>query len=167
MENSIRVYLGLGSNIGDREQTIVRAIAALSEEEAIEVGRVSHVMETEPVGCMEQTDYYNVVIEIITTLEPEELLESVKSVEKRLGREPQHAKWSSRTIDIDILFFGDKIIVTDSLVIPHPLVCERIFALKPMVELDPDFSHPVFNKPLKNIFKERERELTLYHSMDL
>ncbi|MFH1707172.1 MAG: 2-amino-4-hydroxy-6-hydroxymethyldihydropteridine diphosphokinase [Planctomycetota bacterium] len=159
-------YLGLGSNLGDRPDNIRRAVELLNGREGLKVRRVAEIFASEPVAFMPQDEYLNTVAEVETLLEPEDLLRATQAVERELGRDTK-ADWGPRTIDIDILFYGDAVIVSTDLVVPHPLVCERIFVLKPMVELAPEFAHPVFGKQLARIFAEREKELNLYHCLEL
>lgn len=160
------MYLGLGSNLGNRHNNIQRAVDHLESSKHIEVMCTSEMLEAEPVGCMDQNDYLNTVVEAAVDISPKELLAFLKEIEGRIGRQKKH-DWDSRTIDIDILFYGDQLIVTDELVIPHPLVCERIFVLKPMAKLNPGLVHPVFERPMKQIFQEREQELALYYCAEM
>jgi 2-amino-4-hydroxy-6-hydroxymethyldihydropteridine diphosphokinase len=162
----VTAYLGLGSNLGDCADNIRRAVELLNGREGIRVLRVAQVFTSEPVGMTGHAAYINTVAEVQTTLAAEDLLRTTQAVERELGRDTK-GDWGPRTIDIDILFYGNEVIVSADLVVPHPLVCERIFALKPMVELAPDMPHPVFGKPLSRIFAEREKELSLYHCLEL
>ena len=166
MRDPVTAYLGLGSNLGDRNDNLASAIERLRACEGIEVIRIAAFLETEPVGCMPQNDFLNTVAEVRTSLSADELLRCVKGVENAMGRQPGDT-WGARNIDIDILFYGDEVVVTSELVIPHPLVCERIFALKPMVELNGDLRHPVFEQRLADIYRERRAELSLYHCVGL
>ncbi|HJP66501.1 MAG TPA: 2-amino-4-hydroxy-6-hydroxymethyldihydropteridine diphosphokinase [Actinomycetota bacterium] len=129
-------FLGLGSNLGDRLATLARAVELLNEHPHIEVTRSSRVYETAPVGPP-QPDYLNAVIEIDTTLSPTELLEAIQQIEQALGR-VREERWGARTLDIDILTFGDGDVSTPDLEIPHPRMHERGFVLAPLLELTAD-----------------------------
>lgn len=127
-------YIGIGSNLGDREKYIKDAIEKLKDIESIEVKRVSNIYETEPVGGPEQGNYLNGVIEIETSLKPRELLTKLQYIEKKLGRK-RTVKNAPRTIDLDILLYGDKKIDEPDLKIPHPRMWDREFVMKPLKEL--------------------------------
>jgi 2-amino-4-hydroxy-6-hydroxymethyldihydropteridine diphosphokinase len=127
-------YIGIGSNLGDRKTYIEDAIKKLKEIEGIKVKKVSSIYETEPVGGPKQGQYLNGAIEIETKLEPEELLIKLQEIEKQLGRK-RSVKNAPRTIDLDILLYGDKKINEPGLRIPHPRMHEREFVLRPLKEL--------------------------------
>ena len=126
----MKVYLGLGSNLGDREGNLLQACELLGCLEK------SKIHETEPFGVLDQPKFLNMVCEIETELSPRELLLFVKNIEKKLGRKKRE-KWGPREIDIDILFYGDQIIDEPDLKIPHPGIKERDFVLKPLKEIAP------------------------------
>jgi len=144
------VYLGLGSNIGDKQGNIASALCRISE--ICEVKKKSRMYLTEPVGNTEQDWFLNCVVEIQTEIEPKQLLSSFKSIERKLGR-AKNVKNGPRIIDIDILFYGNNIVTTKNLVIPHPLLHERLFVLQPMIDLNPDFIHPVLKKSIQELYK--------------
>lgn len=135
----MQAFLGLGSNIGSRLETLQRALDLLDAEPGIRVQRCSRVWETDPVGGPEQDDFLNVVLEIDTDLEPHELLGACSRVEAQLGR-TRDVRWGPRTIDIDILLIDDLAISDDRLIVPHPRMHERAFVLLPLLEL---VSNPV------------------------
>jgi 2-amino-4-hydroxy-6-hydroxymethyldihydropteridine diphosphokinase len=135
-----RVYLGLGSNIGNKESNVARALQLLPEQ--VTVGEISSIYESEPVGFKDQPWFVNVVCSVYTDLSPRKLLEYLKHIEGQMGR-IMSFKNSPRVIDIDILFYGDQIIDTPELIIPHPRIAERAFVLQPLSELDPLLFHPV------------------------
>jgi 2-amino-4-hydroxy-6-hydroxymethyldihydropteridine diphosphokinase len=143
-----KVYLGLGSNIGDRERNIAEALQRLSEKVLIE--RVSSLYETEPVGYKEQPWFLNAVCEGNTELSPKGLLRFVKLIEEEMGRK-QAVRWGPREIDIDILFYDDIVLETPELVIPHPRIVERSFVLVPLAEIAPDLIHPILGLPVQEI----------------
>ncbi|MEX2204392.1 MAG: 2-amino-4-hydroxy-6-hydroxymethyldihydropteridine diphosphokinase [Actinomycetota bacterium] len=133
---SVSAYLALGSNLGDRLDTLQRAVELLDARPGIDVVRSSRVYETEPVGPP-QPAYLNAVVEVRTDLEPHELLKETQAVEDELGR-VRAERWGPRTIDIDVLTFDDRVIDEPGLVVPHPRMHERGFVLVPLGELDPD-----------------------------
>lgn len=147
------VYIGIGSNLGDREANCVSAIGKLKETDRIEVIAISKWRETKAVtaeGCA-QPNYINGVAKISTDLSPEELLKRLKDIERELGRPEEHKRWSLRTIDLDILFYDDLVITSDDLVIPHPEIQKRIFVLEPLCDIEPVLVHPVLKETLGTI----------------
>ena len=127
----ITAYVGLGSNLGDREELIRRAA------ELIGAVRLSTLIETDPWGYENQPRFLNAVAEIETTLSPRQLLDHLLDVERRLGRERIGPRWGPRTIDLDLLLYGDEVIDEPGLVVPHPRIAERRFVLEPLAELVP------------------------------
>ncbi|MDO8525703.1 MAG: 2-amino-4-hydroxy-6-hydroxymethyldihydropteridine diphosphokinase [Candidatus Omnitrophota bacterium] len=127
-------YIGIGSNIGDRERFIAAAIMELKSAQGIEFKRVSSIYETDPVSDIPQGKFLNGVIEIETSLEPKALLKELNDIEDRLDRD-RTVKNAPRTIDLDILYYGDDLIEEDGLIIPHPRITEREFVLKGLREL--------------------------------
>jgi 2-amino-4-hydroxy-6-hydroxymethyldihydropteridine diphosphokinase len=148
------VYFGLGSNVGDRRQNLDKALDYLRQR--LRVAELSSVYDTEPVGNTEQPRFLNMVCGVYTTLEPQALLILVKSIERKMGRQPGRTN-DPRTIDIDILFYGDKVIKTPDLVIPHPRLAERAFVLVPLAEITPDLVHPVSGKRITELLGEVKR----------
>jgi 2-amino-4-hydroxy-6-hydroxymethyldihydropteridine diphosphokinase len=146
------VFLSLGSNIGDKEEHIRKALTLLVK--TCKVGRTSHLYLTEPVGDTEQDWFLNCVAEVETDIDPKKLLSSIKSIERKLGRK-KTVKNGPRIIDIDILFYGDCVLNTKNLVIPHPLLQERLFVLQPMMDLNPGFVHPVLKKTIQELYMHR------------
>jgi 2-amino-4-hydroxy-6-hydroxymethyldihydropteridine diphosphokinase len=144
------VFLGLGSNIGNRGEYIKRAITLLSEK--IKNIQVAKMYRSKPYGYENQNYFLNTALKGQTTLHPQQLLDFVKDVEKKVGR-VKRFHWGPREIDIDILFYEDLILETENLKIPHPLLHERDFVLKPLSDLQPDFIHPVLKKSVKEILK--------------
>ncbi|MDD3013635.1 MAG: 2-amino-4-hydroxy-6-hydroxymethyldihydropteridine diphosphokinase [Candidatus Gastranaerophilales bacterium] len=141
-------YIGMGSNIGDRVGYVQQAHMLLSDTEGIKVLNSSSIYETEPVGYNDQEWFVNAILEIETTLEPNDLLKECLRVENQLGRKrhPDMPKYGPRTIDLDILFYDNLIIANDKLQIPHKQLHLRAFALVPLLELAPDLVHPVLGK---------------------
>ena len=143
-------YIGLGSNLGNRESTITRAVKMLNDTEGTEVARVSDLIETAPLGRMNQPKYINAVAEIKTSLTAEDLHKHLLHIETSLGRQ-RNEKWSPRTIDLDLLLFGSHVINHPSLTVPHPQMHLRSFVLKGLCRLNPELSHPVIGEPMKEL----------------
>ena len=142
-------YLCLGSNVGNKLNYVQQAVRMLTESGKVTIVRSSAFYETEPWGNKDLDWFVNAVIEIKTKLSPRELLELCKNTETLMGRKNiQSDKYEPRCIDIDILFYGDLTINEPDLVIPHPHLHERAFALVPLLELIPDYEHPKYKKSL-------------------
>lgn len=144
------VYLGLGSNVGDRQAQLNEAIRLLDEKKGIEVVKVSSFYETAPVGYVDQPDFLNLCIAIKTDLSPQAVLENALEIEQALHR-VRKERWGPRTLDIDILMYGDEVIETPDLVIPHPRMTERAFVLIPLQEIAADKIEPRTQKMIKDI----------------
>lgn len=138
---AVRAYVGLGSNLGDREATIRRAVELLGEQANVEVVGVSTLRETEPWGPIEQPRFLNGAVALETTLTPRGLLRVLLGVERRLGR-VRSERWGPRTIDLDLLLYGHTIVDEPGLTVPHPRLDKRRFVLEPLVELDPELTVP-------------------------
>lgn len=143
------VYLLLGSNLGNRKEILEKAIELLSEKIGVIISQ-SKDYETKPWGVTDQPDFLNLAVSIHTNLKPLEILEQTQSIENQLGR-VRKEKWGARLIDVDIMFYGDEIIEEPNLKIPHPLMQERDFALIPLVEIAPNFVHPVLGKTVSEL----------------
>ncbi|MBA3764302.1 MAG: 2-amino-4-hydroxy-6-hydroxymethyldihydropteridine diphosphokinase [Actinobacteria bacterium] len=130
-------YLGLGSNLGDRLDSLQRAVDLLGDEAGITLTRCSRVWETDPVGGPPQPDFLNVVVRAQVDLLPLDLLAACQRVEAALGR-VREVRWGPRTVDIDVLLIADRAIDEPELVVPHPRLHERAFVLMPLLELEPD-----------------------------
>jgi 2-amino-4-hydroxy-6-hydroxymethyldihydropteridine diphosphokinase len=137
-----RAYVGLGSNMGDRERMLWSAIHMLTFNPEVEVVAVSSFRETDPVGFEDQPRFLNAAAAIDTELEPRPLLDLLLSVERELGRSRGGPRFGPRTIDLDLLLYEDEVVDEPGLEIPHPRLHERRFALEPLAELDPDLSVP-------------------------
>jgi 2-amino-4-hydroxy-6-hydroxymethyldihydropteridine diphosphokinase len=153
----LTVYLSLGSNVGDREEYIEQAITLLRETPGIKVIRRASNFETEPEGKKGQAQFINSAVEISTNLPPKKLLELTQSFEDTLGRE-RGVEWGPRTIDIDILLYGTEIMSDDTLTIPHPLMHERLFVLEPLKEIAPQVTHPVLDRTITELYKDKKAE---------
>lgn len=144
-----RVYIGIGSNLGRREEQCMRAIGVMREK-GLMVLRHSSLHETEPWGNENQPSFINAVVEVETGLKPIPLLALLKQIEHDMGR--QHTvRWGPRMIDLDILFYDDLKMDEPGLSIPHPLMHERVFVLAPLAEIAPDLVHPVLLKTVREL----------------
>jgi 2-amino-4-hydroxy-6-hydroxymethyldihydropteridine diphosphokinase len=143
------VYIGVGSNLGDRKENCLRAIELLQKREII-VTKRSSLYETEPWGLKDQPRFLNMAIEIETGLEPAVLLRILKGIERELGRE-KALKWAPRIIDLDILLLDNIILNKENLKIPHPLMHERDFVLRPLCEIAPNITHPVLRMSIREL----------------
>ena len=149
------VYVGFGSNIGDRLAYIQNAIRALSETEWITLQKISSVYQTAPVGYETQAQFLNGVAAIQTDLPPLCLLHTLKNIETEVGRQ-HRIRWGPREIDLDILIYGDLCFQTEKLVIPHPEMHHRRFVLAPLVEIAPDLVHPVLKETVQTLVERLE-----------
>ncbi len=145
------IFILLGSNMGDRQQMLANAIQQITRFATIK--RSSSVYVTAAWGNVRQPDFYNQAVELETLLSPEELLQEVLSIERQLGRERKE-KWGSRTIDIDLLLFGEVVLQTPTLTLPHPELPNRRFALVPLNELAPETIHPVLKKTFRQLLAD-------------
>ena len=150
MPEPTTAYIGLGSNLGDRERMIRQALDLLNGNGGVEVTRVSDIKETTPLGQMDQPNYLNGVAEIRTALEPQKLLRKLKATEAALGRQPA-SKWQSRPIDLDLLLFGQQTINASGLVVPHPEMHLRSFVLDGLCQLNPELVHPLLKEPVSEL----------------
>ena len=148
----INVFLSLGSNLDDRRTNLRRA-AALINKEIGKIAKSSSLYETEPWGNTDQPAFLNQVVMANTTLDPRGLLEAITRIEREMGRQRKE-KWGPRTIDVDILFYGKRVIRDKGLEIPHPELPQRGFVLVPMMEIAPDFEHPTLKKPMDELYME-------------
>ncbi|QHQ62797.1 2-amino-4-hydroxy-6-hydroxymethyldihydropteridine diphosphokinase [Anaerocolumna sedimenticola] len=138
-----RVYLSIGSNLGDKEKNLKTAVELLKADNLCKVANVSNFIVTAPVGGVEQDDFLNGALEIQTLRTPFELLELIHEIEAKLKRE-RIIHWGPRTIDLDILYYDEIVINTENLIIPHPEIKNREFVLKPLYEIAPDYIHPIY-----------------------
>jgi 2-amino-4-hydroxy-6-hydroxymethyldihydropteridine diphosphokinase len=133
-------YIGLGSNLGDREENLLAALERLSE---LSLVRASSFRETDPVGVTDQPRFLNAAAELETDLSPRDLLVKLLEIERELGRDrAAETRWGPRTIDLDLLLYGDEVLDEPGLTVPHPRLAERRFALEPLQELAPELTLP-------------------------
>ena len=144
------VWLSLGSSLGNREKTIRTAISMLSDLRGVTLGRVSPFLTTQPVGGVAENEFINCGVELSCILSPRALLDKIHVIEARLGR-VRNRRWEDRTIDIDIIFFGDKVIAEDGLAIPHPHYRDRAFVIQPLKYLCPEKICPLTHTAVKDM----------------
>ena len=145
-------YVGLGSNLGDREATLREAVRLLGELDGVEVRAVSSFRETDPVGKLDQPRFVNGAAALETSLQARELLDRLLEVERALGRDRSvEERWGPRTIDLDLLLYGEETIDVPGLQVPHPRLAERAFVLEPLLELAPELRLPD-GRPLRDLY---------------
>ena len=149
----VRVYIGLGSNVGDRVRFMREAIHKLEHLEGFTVLKASHFYETDPIGMKDQGKFLNAVVEGEVKLAPYLLLWSIEEIEKQIGRQDR-GKWGPREIDLDLLFYGNTVHEGDDLTLPHARLHERDFVLVPLAELNEELVHPKLNKSIKTLLEE-------------
>jgi len=147
----IDAYIGLGSNLGDRLANLGLAVRALADEQAFTLRKVSLAWETEPVGPP-QPRYLNAVAQVGTLLSPRATLKTLQQIEEALGR-IRRERWGSREIDLDLLLYGDRVVQETGLIVPHPLLHARAFALGPLAEIAPDALHPALGAKVRDLLQ--------------
>ena len=145
------VYLSLGGNLGDREKNLLLAIDHL-QKEGFRIISISKIYETASWGINEQPDFLNMVIKIHTDLNAEQVLEKILYIEQLMGR-IREKKWGNRIIDIDILDYGNEIMDSENLKIPHPFIHERKFVLVPFTEISPEWYHPILKEEIRTLLQ--------------
>jgi 2-amino-4-hydroxy-6-hydroxymethyldihydropteridine diphosphokinase len=136
------VFVGIGSNLGDREAHVRRALELLAAEPGIAVEQISEIRETDPVGVVDQPRFLNAAARLTTDLPPRALLDRLLAVEETLGRVRTGERYGPRTIDLDLLLYGEQVVDEPGLRVPHPRLAERRFVLEPLVELEPALEVP-------------------------
>jgi len=148
--NRVTAYIGIGSNVGDRFANLQQAVDLLDLAPETTATAVSRVYMTEPVGDIDQERFFNAVVKLETALDPLSLRAECKSIEQRLGRPDRYRRWSPRTIDLDILLYGDLCMDSDPLIIPHAELHRRKFVLVPMLDIDNPV-HPLFHRTIAEL----------------
>lgn len=151
----VKVYLGLGSNLGNKSSNIKKAINNIKKK--LKINKISPLYKTEPVGYKNQDWFLNCVVEAETKIKPLALLKFLKSIEKKLKR-VDTIRYGPRTIDIDILFYGDEIVKTKKLIVPHPRMHKRLFVLEPLSKINPSLVHPKIKKTIKELKNKIKKE---------
>ncbi|MCD6384825.1 2-amino-4-hydroxy-6-hydroxymethyldihydropteridine diphosphokinase [Candidatus Sumerlaeota bacterium] len=147
-------YLGLGSNMGNKLLNVKQAIELINDLPSTNVIARAHLYRSDPWGFKQQEWFVNTVIAVLTRLTPLQLLKEIKAIEKQLGRKPASVRWGPRVIDIDILLFGQKVIDTPELKVPHQYLTERLFFLKPLMDIAPAVTLPTTAEPLSAYAEE-------------
>lgn len=148
--NRETAFIALGSNVGNRQATINAAIAMLSKDSAVQILKVSDLIETAAVGMGQANAFLNGAAEISTTRDPGSLLKTLLDVEKTLGR-VRSDRWQPRTIDLDLLLYGQQVLSTPGLALPHPLMHKRTFVLGPLLQIAPDAIHPLLKRTVRQL----------------
>jgi 2-amino-4-hydroxy-6-hydroxymethyldihydropteridine diphosphokinase len=150
MTKVIPAYIALGSNKGDRLQNLKTALHEIGQDKNNSITNISSIYETLPYGYKDQPNFYNAAIQITTTYGLIELLDFLKSVEKKMGRQ-ENIRWGAREIDLDILFYNDLIFSNERITVPHKEVTKRDFVLIPLTEIAPGYYHPALNQKISDI----------------
>ncbi len=153
MTDFTTAYLGLGTNLGDREGNLRQALKELDALPTMERDRTSSIYETAPVGVTEQPDFLNLVVSVRTRLSPHELLDVLQGVENKMGR-VRTVRWGPRVIDLDLLLYGELVVETPELTVPHPRLQERSFVLMPLAEIAPALVPPGGSEAIEKLLEE-------------
>lgn len=146
-------YIALGSNRGDREFNLLRAVAEIGKINGCRVTGVSAFYETSPVGVIDQPSFYNGVLRLATELSPRELLERLLHIEREVFGRIRTVQWGPRSIDLDLLLYGSMIVEEEGLIVPHPRMAERRFVLQPLCDLAPGLLHPVLGQTVAQLLE--------------
>jgi 2-amino-4-hydroxy-6-hydroxymethyldihydropteridine diphosphokinase len=149
----VKAFVGLGSNLGERERNIRRAVDEIAALPFTKLITVSSLYDSEPIGDVEQPNFINAIALIETELQPRRLLWNLMLIEKRMGR-VRTVRWGPRPIDLDVILYGKSVIEEDGLVIPHPEMEKRAFVLIPLLEIEPDLVHPRTKEPIRKLLKK-------------
>ncbi|MBM7646438.1 2-amino-4-hydroxy-6-hydroxymethyldihydropteridine diphosphokinase [Scopulibacillus daqui] len=157
MEEESVAYIGLGSNMGDRDSYLFQALKKLNHHPNISIACCSSIYETEPYGPVEQREFLNLAAEVHTSLSPESLLKVCQAIECSLGRK-RDVHWGPRTIDLDILLYNKENIEKENLKVPHPELSKRLFVLTPLKEINAELIVPHINESIENLYKKLKSE---------
>jgi len=144
-------YIALGSNMGDRELNLLRAVAEIGKLPDCKVTGLSSFYETSPVGVTEQPAFYNAVLRLHTSLPPHELLDRLLRIETEIFGRTRTVHWGPRRMDLDLLLYGETTIADDRLTVPHPRMCERRFVLQPLADIAPELLHPLVGQSIATL----------------
>jgi 2-amino-4-hydroxy-6-hydroxymethyldihydropteridine diphosphokinase len=162
----MKAFIGLGSNLGDREANIRQALQFLEQLPETTIVRGSSLYDTEPVGVSDQPNFLNGVVQIETHLAPRQLLWNLMLIERRLGR-VRTRQWGPRVIDLDLLLYGEEVVDEEDLQVPHPLMTQRSFVMVPLVEIEPLLVHPVTNQTMLSILQRLGADPLVKHGSRL
>jgi 2-amino-4-hydroxy-6-hydroxymethyldihydropteridine diphosphokinase len=154
MPNLHKVFVSLGSNMGDKLANCRKAVAALNALEGTRVAAVSSFYKTEPVDYTAQDWFVNAVVQLDTDLAPQELLDRLKAIQRRAGRMQDAVRFGPRIIDLDILLYDDRVIRTAGLEVPHPRMHKRRFVLRPFCDIEPNTRHPILKATVKDLLEQ-------------
>lgn len=154
-------YIALGSNLGDRELNLLRAVAEIGKLPSCKVTALSPFYETSPVGVTDQPSFVNAVLRLTTELASHDLLDSLQHIETVIFSRKRTIRWGARTIDLDLLLYGDEVINGEDLIVPHPRMTERRFVLQPLSDIAPDLVHPVLGKRIADLLAALRSEETV------
>jgi 2-amino-4-hydroxy-6-hydroxymethyldihydropteridine diphosphokinase len=144
-------YIALGSNLGDRELNLLRAVAEIGKLPDSRVTALSPFYETSPVGIIDQPVFFNAVLRLVTGLSPHDLLIHLQHIENVIFGRTRTVRWGARSMDLDLLLYGGKVINDDALTVPHPRMTERRFVLQPLCDIAPELTHPVLGQSMKDL----------------
>lgn len=147
-------YISVGSNMGNRLQNCLHGITALTERRKSRILAQSHIYMTEPVDYKDQEWFINLMVKLETALDPFELLDQIKTIQRAAGRKRDTIQYGPRILDLDIIFFDDRIIDSERLVVPHPRMHQRRFVLKPICDIDPTIIHPVLKESMQSLLDQ-------------
>ncbi len=157
--NYNKVFIGVGSNVGDKMQNIEKAVELINKNSECEIVNVSSIYESKPYGDVKQDNFFNSVVRIETNLEPDNLFRILKDIEEKIGR-IKTKRWGPREIDLDILLYDDLVYSENNLTIPHRGIQERDFVMVPLIEIEPEIVHPVFKKKISQLLKKADKNIT-------
>ncbi len=158
-------YISIGSNVGDRAENCNNGMAAIAAVDGIDLLARSKLFLTEPVDYLDQSWFINAMVKISTSLDPLALLAVLKGIEREAGRKEQMVKFGPRVLDLDILFYEDMVINSETLVLPHPRMHRRNFVLRPFCDIDPTVEHPVYKKNIRqlvDLLDDRGQKVLVY-----